>query len=216
MIDTQQILKQLDSVLERYYRVTQDSSADELSTPKMKELITSAHAAIERLAPPGSPYQANCAAVLGGDAADPYAVQVLIGIVAALRHDFEAGGLLPIQDLIRAEVFDDFLEMAEHLLSLSYKDPAAVLAGGVLEQHLRRLCIRRGIPTDVNGKPKKADTMNADLAGAGAYSKLDQKSVTSWQDLRNRAAHGEYETYNAEQVRLLLLGVRDFMARTRA
>jgi hypothetical protein len=186
----------------------------ELSTPKVKELITSARAAIERLAPPASAYRENCAEILGRGT-DGYVVEVLIGIVAALRHDFEAGGLLPIQDLIRAEVFDDFLDMAAHLLDLGYKDPAAVLAGGVLEQHLRRLCERHGIATDVNGKPKKADAMNSELTGAGAYSKLDQKSVTSWQDLRNRAAHGEYAAYDKQQVQLLMLGVRDFMSRTR-
>ena len=32
------------------------------------------------------------------------------------------------------------LEMAEHLLAADYKDAAAVLGGGVLEEHLRQLC----------------------------------------------------------------------------
>jgi hypothetical protein len=214
VIDTQPILRQLDSVLERYDEAKLHSFRVP-PLPKVKEILTSAQAAIERLAPPGSAYRANCAAALGGDSADEYTLDVLIGIVAALRHDFEAGGLLPIEDLVRAGVFDDFIEMAEYLLDQGFKDPAAVLVGGALVQHIRGMCGRFGITTEVDGKPKRADTINADLGREGAYSKLDQKSVTSWQDLRNRAAHGEYELYDKEQVRLLILGVRDFMRRTR-
>jgi hypothetical protein len=58
--------------------------------------------------------------------------------------------------------------------------------------------------------------MNADLASAGVYTKLDQKSVTAWLDLRNKAAHGEYAKYSQEQVGLLVSGVRDFIARNPA
>ena len=123
--------------------------------------------------------------------------------------------LAPIQELIRAEVFDDFLEMAEHLLDQGYKDPAAVVIGSVLEQHLKRLCDRVKIPTDLNGKPKKADLLNSELTAKKVYEKLDQKSVTAWLDLRNDAAHGDYDKYAAAQVKLLLLGVRDFLNRTR-
>jgi hypothetical protein len=145
-----------------------------------------------------------------------YRLQCLIGTIEALRKDYKAGALAPIQELIRAEVFDDFLEMSEHLLDQGYKDPAAVVIGSVLEQHLRKLCDCFKIPTQLNGKPKKADQLNSELAAKKVYEKLDQKSVTAWLDLRNDAAHGRYDKYGAEQVRLLLLGVRDFINRSRS
>ena len=104
----------------------------------------------------------------------------------------------------------------EHLLEQGYKDPCAVLVGGVLEDHLRSLCQGRGIPLQMSGKPKKADSMNNDLASVGVYSKLDQKNITAWLDLRNKAAHGKYDEYNADQVRNLLVGVREFAARVAA
>jgi len=34
--------------------------------------------------------------------------------------------------------------------------------------------------------------MNADLAKVKVYGILEQKNVTAWLDLRNRAAHGKY------------------------
>lgn len=138
----------------------------------------------------------------------------MTGILEALRHDYAAGALGPIQELIRGEVFDDFLEMAEHLLRLAYKDPAAVLIGGVLEQNLRRMCLRASISVKKDDRPKAAEALNVELAAKGVYGNLDQKSVTSWLDLRNKAAHAQYDAYGPEQVRLMLLGVRDFLRRT--
>jgi hypothetical protein len=114
---------------------------------------------------------------------------------------------------VRADVFDDFLEMADHLLTAGYKDPAAVIVGAVLEEHLRRLCAHHAIPISENGRARKADSLNIDLASKTVYSKLDQKSITAWQDLRNKAAHGEFALYTDAQVDLMLKGVRDFVSR---
>jgi hypothetical protein len=210
------IVKQLNAILERYAEATlqgDDPSASALSNEKMAELLASSQAAVTRYAPPGSAYQDEVN--FEGGVNDGYRLECLIGVIRALRADYKAGALAPIQELIRAEVFDDFLEMGEHLLEQGYKDPSAVVIGSILEQHLRKLCDREKIPTQVNGKPKKADLLNSELAAKKVYEKLDQKSVTAWLDLRNDAAHGHYDKYGAEQVKLLLLGVRDFINRTR-
>jgi hypothetical protein len=117
-------------------------------------------------------------------------------------------------ELVHADIFEDFLDMAGYLLEQHYKDPAAVIAVSVLEAHLRKLCGKHSIaPVKADGTPKKADTLNSELTAAGAYSKLDQKSVTAWLDLRNKAAHGKYAEYSGEQVALMLQGVRDFASR---
>ncbi len=106
--------------------------------------------------------------------------------------------------------------MASYLLDEGYKDPAAVLIGGVLEEHLRKLCIKYGISIEENYKPKKADKINSDLSKEKVYSKLDQKSITAWLDLRNKAAHGKYDEYSKKQVLLMLEGVRKFISRNTA
>jgi hypothetical protein len=64
--------------------------------------------------------------------------------------------------------------------------------------------------------PKKADTMNAELTKAMAYTKLDQKNVTAWLGLRNDAAHGNYNAYDKNQVVLLISSIRDFISRNPA
>ena len=126
--------------------------------------------------------------------------------------------MFTVKGLIAAELFADFLEMADHLLQQGYKDPAAVIIGSVLEEHLRQLCNANSISTESkNNKgiliPKKADRLNSDLAKENVYSKLDQKAVTMWLDLRNKAAHGKYDEYTSEQVTNMYSGITEFMAR---
>lgn len=146
-------------------------------------------------------------------------VQIGKGILTSIRTEVERGWLLTMKDLISAEIFTDFLEMAEYLLHEKYIHPAAVIIGSVLEEHLRRLSEMHGISLTIvkNNKeiPKKADLLNAELAKVGAYSKLYQKNVTAWLDLRNKAAHGHYTEYNFQQVEFMLLGVTDFVSRSR-
>ncbi len=92
-----------------------------------------------------------------------------------------------------------------------------VEAGSTLESHLRNLCDKASIKTTFKraGKEvnKKADTINANLTKEDIYSKLDQKNITAWLDLRNKAAHGHYDEYTKEQVSLLIESIGDFIAR---
>lgn len=142
------------------------------------------------------------------------------GILRALRTEVAADWLRTVRALVSADIFGDYLEMAEHLLTESYKDPAGVLVGGVLEGHLRTLATNRQIDLTYisNGRTlrKTADALNSELYKAAAYTSLDQKAVLSWLDLRNRAAHGQYATYTGEQVATMLSGVRDFILRVPA
>lgn len=146
------------------------------------------------------------------------AIPQIAGTLQALRAAVASGYLVTIGQLARADVFSDFLDMAQYLLDQRYKDAAAVLVRGVLESHLRELCGSNSIDTtytDTRGKtvPKTVDTMNADLKRAGVYSTTEQKSVTWWYGLGTDAAHGNYNEYTSEEVKLALQGVRDFLAR---
>ena len=140
-----------------------------------------------------------------------------VEILRAIRTEIAGGWLTSLKGLVVAELFADFLEMAEHLLNAGYKDAAAVMIGSVLEEHLRQLCLRASIPVEDEKDgtliPRKADRMNAELSKAEVYSKLDQKQITAWLDLRNNAAHGKYDLYNAEQVANERAGVTEFLAK---
>ena len=139
------------------------------------------------------------------------------GILKAIKSEIDGGWIFTMKGIVSAEIFSDFLDMSDYLLKESYKDPAAVMIGSVLEEHLRQLCIKNSIPTEYSksGKMvhKKADSLNSELSSTMIYNKLDHKNVTAWLDLRNKAAHGKYLEYNQEQVENMLQGVLEFISR---
>lgn len=139
------------------------------------------------------------------------------GILASIKYEIENDWLVSIEQLVSANIFGDFLEMADHLLNANYKDAAAVMIGSTLEEHIRLLCDRNGVSkefTNSSGdlKPKKADVMNADLKKANVYTSIEQKNITAWLDLRNKAAHGKYSEYKKENVEYMLQGVSNFIS----
>jgi hypothetical protein len=140
-------------------------------------------------------------------------VSELVGILRGVQQDIRSGLLRDLRRLIQAEVFADYLEMAEHLLNEGYKDAAAVLLGATLEDSLRKVAITRSIETaSVTGKPLTIDPLNVALAKDGAYGPLVQKQVTTWANLRNDAAHGRFDKYDEQQVRQMLIFVQKFCA----
>jgi hypothetical protein len=140
-------------------------------------------------------------------------VERCIGVLDSLREDWDAGLLASRELLLTADAFESFLEQADYLLEQGFKDPAAMLAGAVLESTLRKMCEVRGIPTD---KSDKIGTLNDKLAKhhkPPAYGSAYHKQITAWADLRNNADHGHFGEYDREQVRAMIAGVREFAAR---
>jgi hypothetical protein len=218
-------LKQIDATIELDKAMAVPGQG--LETWQHERLITDALAAIERITGKASVYmqQALAAAKPKGPHSghpDYYtASRTVLSILESVRDAVAADYLDTASSLIHGSVFADFLEMAQHLLDEGYKDAAAVIAGSALEAHLRPLCVDAVIDTmttNASGDsvPKKASRMNADLYAANVYSLLDQKSVTAWLDLRNKAAHGEYDIYVDQQVGLMISGIRDFITRVPA
>ncbi|RJP49455.1 MAG: HEPN domain-containing protein [Anaerolineaceae bacterium] len=130
------------------------------------------------------------------------------GILKAAKEDYVSEQLFAVRQLIEAELFDDFLEQAEYLLASGYYQPAAVVAGCVLEDGLRKLCKNNKIEIPEN---PKLDTLNSNLSKDGVYSKLIQKKITALADLRNKAAHGKWNEFAKEDVEEMIQTIRRIM-----
>ena len=140
----------------------------------------------------------------------PGDVSVGLGILRGVREDVEGGYLKRIEALVSADIFSDFLDMAEYLLEEGYKDPAASLIGAVLENGLRKICANRGITIKSR---EKISSLNQKLANDGAYNRLTQKEIEVWNEVRNNAAHGHFDEYDDKKVKDMRKGVRDFLER---
>jgi len=127
----------------------------------------------------------------------------------ALREEVEFGPVVGIEGLVSAEIFDDFLEMAEHLWQQHYVAVVPSLVGAVLEDGLKRIARRRSVTV------KEEDSiagLNSRLFDAKAYSVLVRKKNEVWNTIRNNADHGKFDLNSNHDVEHMPEGVRDFLA----
>jgi hypothetical protein len=220
-INTKAVLDEIDSILKRYdevekqyaKRTTGAMSGDVIEFLDAPvgvegEIISLLQETINRLAPTKDYGRKSLEGIASNN--ESTLIRRLAGVLKALRSDYEAGRILTIQQRIHSDVFSDFLEMAEYLIEdEGLKDPAAVLAGSVLEEHLRKLCDKHSITL-----PPKAtiNPVNAELKRAGVYTTNESKQIDAWAGLRNSAAHGKRDEYSGEQVKLMIQGIRLFLS----
>ena len=217
-------IEQIEEILTNYedYQNNKKTFITNKGQEVISSLITRIKAIVKRITGNDSEYYKHIEEifVLYEKYEDNVKLSPLKGVLDGLYQDLKAGYLKSFSELIHADIFSDYIEMAEYLLEEGYKDPAAVITGSTLEEHLRKLCIKNGIDIEImsSGKlrSKNADGMNSDLAKQGVYTKLEQKNVTAWLGLRNNAAHGKYSEYNDNQVKQMIMGVRDFIIRNPA
>lgn len=137
----------------------------------------------------------------------------LIAIMRAALEDLMGGYFFNAKALLEAEICCDLIEQAEQLLTAGYHAAAAVIAGSVLEQHMRSVCISRHLDhVKPNGKYKMINDLNDELAKAGVYNSFKKKQVTAWADLRNNAAHGNSSAFNPADVAPFIQALSSFCA----
>lgn len=145
-------------------------------------------------------------------------IKMQVAILEALHVQLRDVWYWSMQGLASAQVFSGMLEEAGHLLDKGFKVPATVLAGCVIETHLRDLCKKHDLTTehvmaDGSKRPKKPAQLNQDLFGADVYNINDSKEINTYLGFRNSAAHGKDTEFDVKQIHLMLQGVLAFIGR---
>lgn len=216
-------LRQIDSLLTalsnmrldwRTLAETSAGQAEVMLNIESQAFIVRVEAMIERLIPNGDPFRRSFQYSIRDDEVDVKVKLLrLRATLTALREEYANGFRQSLPELIHGEVFGDFLDMADHLHTQGYIVAAAVIAGTVLEEHVRKLAAKCNLSlTDPNGKTKKVETLNQELAKAGTYKGSVQKQITAWYGLRNEAAHGTLQPQDYGPVGPMVMGVRSFAA----
>lgn len=216
-MDTKAALADIDAVL------AAKPSGDTGGTVAVAEMAALRYACICRWTAPGSAYrrQADEFQKMSTSVVTENrnkAGSAIVGVLRALRADVAADRLRSFEELVHADVFADLLAQSTYLNDAKFSRAAAVLAGGVLEEHLRKLCGKHNVPTIGNdGKPRKASALNADLYSHGnVYSNAERAEIEGWQNRRNSAAHGEadFDTrHDAADIRRMIDGVRSVIVK---
>jgi hypothetical protein len=211
-IDAQKAIADIDAVLG--YKV------DYGGTAAVSEFAALVVACIERWAPPGSSYRRMLASVEVFPTKYQKEDVRLRSILSALRRDYDQGHVATFEEMVHAAVFDDLLAQAEYYVDEGHLLPAAVVSGAALEEHMRQLAKKHGLPTattSAKGKsqPRKAAELNDDLHKATAYAQPEWRQVQVWLDLRNEAAHGkpEFKARTEGDIRPMAEGIRAFLAK---
>jgi hypothetical protein len=142
-----------------------------------------------------------------------------VAIVQAIKNDFDLGLLDDLAGRIESEIASDYMGQADELLGEGRGKfdhvPAAVLTGAVLEKALRTLCIKTNppIPTSTpDGKPLSMDPLIVALKKAGVFQQTTASQLQAWAQIRNKAAHGEFDQFTRQQVEAMIVGVKQFIS----
>jgi hypothetical protein len=223
-LNTNEVLAEIDSVFERC-----GASKDRPTPPKRANppgyfgspnvigsasaMVSSCLAAIERNAP--QPSYVRIAREMAREGRTSSAtVEKLLGVLLSVRQDIEAGFTKSLEVRARESVFDDFLDMAEHIRSTVHFAPAVVLAGSVLEEHARKLAEKNEIAlVDERGKARAFEQLCHELVREEVFTEPQRKVLAGWYAQRTEAAHGRFENVIADDVPRIIEGVRDFITR---
>ncbi len=143
-----------------------------------------------------------------------------ISLLKGIKQDFETGFLDDLPNQIEGEIAVDYMAQAENLLEEGHRGkfnhvPAAVLAGAVLEKVLRTLATRQRpqVPTtEQKGRPVRLNALIDSHRKTGTYNEAMAKQLRAWADIRNHAAHGEFEQFSRSDVELMIKGINAFLA----
>lgn len=149
----------------------------------------------------------------------PDTLEFGISFLLSIKDDFENGYLGSLYLEVETELSADYLGQAESLLkegaSGIYEHiPAAVLAGAVLEKSLKTICQKQNPPINLvndTGKPLQLNALIDRLKKENVYNEVLAKQLRAWADIRNSAAHGEFENFSKEQVESMLHGIQSFI-----
>jgi hypothetical protein len=152
---------------------------------------------LRMLGPAGDPWKE----LLADASNTPFAVKRILGTLEAIGEAVQNGLLVKVEDLVRAEAFDNLLTQADYLLSETYFLAAGVLGRAVLEEHLRKWCDQKSCaPT--KPKPTISDFKDT-LYKAKEINVTQMKHIESLAAVGNDAAHNIPSLITSDVERLL-------------
>jgi hypothetical protein len=148
----------------------------------------------------------------------------ILGVCRTLITLHDQGALKNPRLTIAREIEGGFLDIAQAQAQAAElnKDPpqkqvqlgiAAFLAGGAIEDALRRLCDAHGVTYDTQKSSiaKLQTALYQPSKQIEIISQSENKQITAWGDTRNKADHGKFGEITQTEVVSMIMGVRSFI-----
>lgn len=128
-----------------------------------------------------------------------------LAMVKAVKDRFDSY-LYDIQSHLKAEILEDQLDQAAFLLENNHVRPAGVLAGVVLESHLKQVCMNHPGVLDQK-KYHSINDLNQALKNHKIIDNTDWNKIRYLASIRNECGHSGPEP-SADKVKELIEGVK--------
>ena len=126
-----------------------------------------------------------------------------VSIVKSIRRRLKSS-LFDIHRLAQADLFDSQLDAARELARNKFNRAAGVVAGVVLERHMKEVCINHGLK--FRKKTLQIGDLNDALKDANVIDIPQWRFIQHLGDLRNLCAHDKKDEPTIDQVEDLLAG----------
>jgi len=168
---------------------------------------------IELVALPGSSLR-QLSTKLIEDRELPYGMPVrlfrsMLALLNSAKQEWDAGLLRKVEYIVAAATFDDFLDHAGQYLKGGRLTEAAVLASATLEDAIKKIASKNGVPTDGFALDRLLD----ELSKAGALTPTEVKRAKASAAVRNLALHAEWSKLTPEDVTHLVDNTRELIDR---
>lgn len=125
-----------------------------------------------------------------------------------LLVDIEQGLLSSVVDRVRAEVFDDFLDHADHYYKDGRKNESGVIAGVIFEDTVRKVCDKNSIAQ----KGVKLDELISNLAKVDIISQTKAKRARAAAHVRTKATHAQWDEFALDDVKATIDFTRELIS----
>jgi hypothetical protein len=158
----------------------------------------------------GNPYQIDADRIVASAALPlpSHLVTQMAALMTRLREDIEGGLLASIENRAIAVTLGTFLDHGAEYLKAGRKDEAAVIAGIVFEDTIRRICRVLDVPE--NGI--LLDALISELTKGDVLTPVKAKRARAAAGLRTSAAHARWEQIERSDVKPVIEFTRELMA----
>ena len=112
-----------------------------------------------------------------------------------------------MQDQIAGEIYGDFISLSKQLIDEGFKEPAAVLACGALEDSMKKFASKNGMTVfDAD-----LSTVVNSLKAAGLIKGTQAGVIQSYVKLRNKTFHAQFDKIELPEVSSLIAFIESFI-----
>jgi hypothetical protein len=134
-------------------------------------------------------------------------IQEMKGMLTCFNAEIEAGLISSLVKEARGEILADFVSFSKEALNDGHKDVGAVLACAALEDCLKRYAESEGLSVD--GK-SMSEVISA-LKSAGKVRGPQGSLLQSFQTIRNKAFHAQWDKIGSEEIQGVIAFTQEFL-----